>query len=75
MWRINKPDAIAILDNEAAKKSLQRYFAVLQNVNPAKFMIAKKLATKLSVSDSLDDLWAEHANRTLKFRDFESKID
>jgi len=72
MWRINRPDAKAILDDEAAKKSLQRYFAVLKNVKPAKFMMAKKLSAKFFVSDSLDRLWAEHTNRTLMFRDFES---
>ena len=75
MWRINRPDAKAILDDEAAKKSLQRYFAVLKNVKPAKFMMAKKLSAKFFVSDSLDRLWAEHTNRTLMFRDFESEID
>jgi hypothetical protein len=43
MWKITRPDAAAILDDELARKSLARYFAVMQNQKPAKFMIAKKL--------------------------------
>jgi hypothetical protein len=43
MWKLLRSDAVAVLNDEMAKKSLARYFAVMQNRKPVKFSIAKKL--------------------------------
>jgi putative pyruvate formate lyase activating enzyme len=75
MWRIARPDTVAVLEDELARKSLRRYFAVLQFEKPAKFMLSKKLPAEFSASNSLDDLWAEHAKRADAFRDFEREVD
>jgi putative pyruvate formate lyase activating enzyme len=75
MWRISRPDALAVLEDELAKKSLGRYFSVLQNEKTAKFIIAKKLSAEFDDSDSLEKLWAKHAKCTDEFRDFEREVD
>src|SRR3990170_2957530 len=75
MWRISRPDAGAVLEDKLAKKSLRRYFSVMQNDKPAKFMIAKKLPAEFDDADSLEKLWTEHAKCADSFRDFEHEVD
>ncbi|MEM2117586.1 MAG: radical SAM protein [Candidatus Bathyarchaeia archaeon] len=75
MWRILRSDAVAVLNDKLAKKSLGRYFAVMQNEKPAKFLIAKKLPAEFSERDSLEELWQKHAMLTQEFYDMEKEID
>ena len=75
MWRISRPDAVAVLEDALAKKSLGRYFSVLQNEKPAKFMLAKKLPAEFDESDSLETLWTKHTNCANEFPRLEREID
>jgi putative pyruvate formate lyase activating enzyme len=75
MWRILRPDAMAVLNDEKARKSLARYFAVMQNEKPAKFLIAKKLSADFSESAPLKELWQIHARLTRQFCELEREID
>src|SRR3990170_7865996 len=75
MWRVNRPDAIAVLEDELAKKSLRRYFSVMQNEKLAKFMIAKKLPAEFDDAGPLEKFWTEHAKCADAFRDFEHEVD
>jgi putative pyruvate formate lyase activating enzyme len=75
MWKISRPDATAVLNDERAKKSLARYFAVMQNQKPAKFMIAKKLPAEFDKTATLETLWKEHEKRTEEFCKVEHEID
>jgi len=75
MWKLLRSDATAVLDGELAKKSLARYFAVMQNIKLAKFGIAKKLPAEFDEADSLEELWKEHAKRTEEFCKIEHEID
>ncbi len=75
MWKISRPDALAVLEDKLAKKSLRRYFSVMQNEKAAKFMIAKKIPAEFNNFDSLEKLWTEHAKRADAFRDFEREVD
>ena len=75
MWKTSRPDAVAVFNDELAKKSLARYFAVMQNQKTAKFMIAKKLPAEFDENDSLETLWKEHAKRTEEFFKIEQEID
>jgi putative pyruvate formate lyase activating enzyme len=59
MWRF-RPDALTVLNDESAKRSLARYFAVMQDEKPAKFMIAKKLAAEFKENESVQSLWQKH---------------
>jgi putative pyruvate formate lyase activating enzyme len=75
MWKLLRPDAAAVLDDELAKKSLARYFAVMQNRKLAKFSIAKQVPAEFDKNDSLERLWKEHTKRTCEFSKIEQKMD
>jgi len=75
MRRLLRPDAASVLEEEMAKRSLDRYFAVLQNKRPAKFMIAKRLPAQFSPNDSIEKLWQNHVQLNGEFYRIESEID
>jgi putative pyruvate formate lyase activating enzyme len=75
MWRISRPDAVAVLEDETVKKSLNRYFAVLQDQKTAKFKIARKLQADFDDSEPLKTLWKQHAKCSDAFHDFEKHLD
>lgn len=75
MWAFLRPDATAVLKDEGAKRSLARYFAVMQDEKPAKFLIAKKLPAGFNGNDSTDELWQKHARLTEEFYRVEKEID
>jgi putative pyruvate formate lyase activating enzyme len=75
MWKFLRSDASAVLSNERAWASLSRYFAVMQNEKPAKFMIAKRVPADFRESDSLEELWRKHAGLSREFYDFQKEID
>lgn len=75
MWKVTNPDAEAVLDDELAKKSLARYFAVTQNKKTAKFLIAKRLPAKFDTNAPLETLWKEHTKRTEDFRKIVQELD
>ncbi len=75
MWRLLRPDAVSVLGDKMAKKSLGRYFAVTQDEKPAKFMIAKKLPAQFSENDSTEELWQKHASLMQEFYKVEREVD
>jgi putative pyruvate formate lyase activating enzyme len=75
MWRLLRSDAMTVSNDKLAKKSLARYFAVMQNGKPAKFMIAKKLQAEFSENDPTEELWKEHARLTQESIRVEREID
>lgn len=75
MWRLLRPDAVAVLDDKMARKSLSKYFAAMQNESPAKFMMAKRLPAQFSHDDTLKRLWQEHERLVQEFNRMEKEID
>ena len=75
MWAIWRPDAKAVLMNKKARASLARYFAVMEDDKPAKFLIAKKLSATFNKNDSLTKLWKLHEQLTEDFCSLETEID
>jgi putative pyruvate formate lyase activating enzyme len=75
MWELLRPDAVAVLNDEWAKKSLARYFAVMQNKKKAKFLISQKLPAVFDKGDSLEKLWHEHEKLTVEYRKLEQEVD
>ena len=75
MWRLLRPDAVAVLHDEMTRKSLRRYFAVMQNEKPAKFLIARKIPAEFSEKDQTEFLWQQHERLTEEFRNIETRID
>ena len=75
MWRLVRPDATAVLDDRLAKKSLSRYFAVMQNEKQAKFIIAKKTPADFTKEDTLSRLWTQHSRCQEDSDRIETEID
>ncbi len=75
MWTTWRPDATAVLKDKKARASLARYFDVMQNDKPAKFLIAKKLPADFSPEDSPTELWKLHNNLTKEFYQLQKEID
>lgn len=70
-----RPDAVAVMNDEKAQASLERYFACVQNERPAKFMIAKKIPAEFSEEDPTEKLWQKHTLLTQKYYEIERNID
>jgi len=75
MWRTLRPDAVRVLKDEMARKSLARYFSVMQDEKPAKFRICKKLPAEFDENDSIEELWQKHGRLAQRFYKFERETD
>lgn len=75
MWATWRPDARAVLMDKKARASLARYFDVMDNDKPAKFLIAKKLPANFNKKDSLAKLWKIHDQLVEEYTRLEKKID
>jgi len=75
MWSVWRPDASAVLHDKRARQSLARYFSVMQDEKPAKFMLAKKLPANFNLEDSITQLWTLHDRLTDEYYKLERQID
>jgi len=75
MWRIIRRDAVSVLEDENARESLKRYFDVMQDDKPAKFLIAKKVPADFNEDDSLKDLWSLHDDLLDEFTNLQQEMD
>jgi putative pyruvate formate lyase activating enzyme len=66
---------MAVLNDKMARKSLSRYFAIVEDEKPAKFLIAKKLGTDFSEDCSLEELLRKHEKLTEEFYKLQREID
>jgi len=75
MWRIFRRDAVEVLHDERARASLARYFAVMSDEKPAKFMIAKRLPAEFDEESPLEELWLKHEKLTEEFYRLQDALD
>jgi putative pyruvate formate lyase activating enzyme len=75
MWKFLRSDAVAVLNEKRVQASLARYFAVVRDEEPARFMVAKKVPAEFSEGDSVEELWRKHARLTREFYRIEGEID
>jgi len=75
MWRIFRPDAVAVLRDEKARESLARYFAVMEGKLPTRFLVCKRVGVKVNLSASDEGLWRTHEQGLKEFRKLLSRID
>jgi putative pyruvate formate lyase activating enzyme len=74
MWKSWRPDATAVLRDKKARTSLARYFAVMEDDKPAKFLTAKKLPADFK-DESLAELWKLHSQLLDEFSRLEKLVD
>jgi len=75
MWRILRADAESVLQDKNARASLSRYFSVMLDEAPAKFLIARRLPVNFDQSDSLPELWHVHNKALTEFSRFQEEIN
>jgi putative pyruvate formate lyase activating enzyme len=75
MWRVLRPDAVSVLRDERARKSLGRYFAVMEDKLPARFQVCRQVEVDVDLSASDDELWRAHERGMRKFRRLLEGID
>jgi len=75
MWRIFRPDAIAVLRDERARKSLHRYFEVMEDKLPARFLVCKRVPAKVELSADDEVLWRAHDHALRDFRKLLADVD
>ncbi len=75
MWAAIRPDSISVLKDEKCRRSLSRYFDIVQGKKKAKFMIARSLGMDFSVDDTEEELWARHELALKEFLSYEKEID
>ncbi|HML03556.1 MAG TPA: radical SAM protein [Candidatus Bathyarchaeia archaeon] len=75
MWRVVRPDAVSVVNDKQVRRSLARYFDVMENKKLAKFVIAKRLSASYDRKDSTEKLWQLHENLTREYLILERKID
>jgi len=75
MWSIVRPDAVSVVNDKQLRRSLARYFDVMENKKLAKFVIAKRLSASYDRKDSTEKLWQLHENLAREYLILERKID
>ncbi len=75
MWRILRPDSEAVVDDELTRRSLERYFSVMEGELPAQFLIAKRVPVRVGLDAADADLWRAHAGALKRHRKLLSRID
>lgn len=75
MWKAFRPDALAVLKDGRARKSLARYFAVMEGQLPARFFVCKRVAVTVKLSAEDNELWNAHERGLKEFRGLLSRID
>ncbi|MEM2576807.1 MAG: radical SAM protein [Candidatus Bathyarchaeia archaeon] len=70
-----RPDSLAVLKDENCRRSLARYFDIIQNKKKANFKIAKSFPVEFSKEDSTSDLWKIHEKTNKEFYEFIREID
>lgn len=75
MWAAIRPDSIAVLRDENCKRSLSRYFDIVQSKKKAKYMIARSLRLDFSTDDTTEELWVGHERALKEFLGYEKEID
>ncbi|MEM2877984.1 MAG: radical SAM protein [Candidatus Hadarchaeales archaeon] len=60
MWRAYRPDALEVLNDRTARSSLKRYFDVMEDRAPARFVLCRSIEVKADLSTGTDVLWKMH---------------
>jgi len=70
-----RPDSFTVLREERCRKSLARYFSILQDEKYAQFQVARKVAVDFSEKSSLEELWDTHRRTLPLFRELRESVD
>lgn len=66
---------MAVLKDENVRKSLHRYFNVMEDKLPARFLICRRVAANVKTLASSETLWRAHERALVNFRKLLEKVD
>lgn len=73
MWKIRRPDALEILENEDIAKELSTYFEIMLNKRPSRVKVASMIpADKIK---DINSLWREHERILGEFKEIFDKTE
>ncbi len=75
MSKDKRQESRAKLEDSLPIKGLRRYFSVVKNEKPAKFVISQKISAEFKPADSTEHLWTKHHEVVKQFRETEAEID
>ncbi|RJS81708.1 radical SAM protein [Candidatus Bathyarchaeota archaeon] len=75
MWYMIRPDSLAVLKDKKVRRSLNRYFKVMEGETPPKFKIARKLPVDYKEDLPTEKLWEIHHTSLEEYVKLESRID
>lgn len=75
IWRLIRPDAVRVLHDKLAQRSLRRYFGILKGKYVPYFQISKLVGVNFSEDDPIEKLWHIHNNAVKKLYSMVKRID
>lgn len=75
MWSVLRPDALAVLRDERARRALGRYFAVMENALPPRFRICARVEVSVEPHAPEKQLWKAHERGLRSLTEIQRKID
>lgn len=75
MWKLIRPDAYRVWNNDTVQERLWRYYAVFNNRLNAKFLIALKVGADEDLEAETGKLWNVHDKASGVFRGILKRID
>lgn len=77
MWRVTRPDASRIWQNQEIGKRFQRYYRLIKKETVPRYFIAKNIPASIDIEAALpiEKLWAEHDKLSTQFNVIFSEIE
>jgi putative pyruvate formate lyase activating enzyme len=72
---MSRPDAMAVLTDAKTIKSLHRYFEVMKDKLPARFLVCKRVPAKVDLSANEEAIWRAHERALVDFRKLLEDVD
>jgi len=75
MWRYIRPDSIKVWQDSETIRRLSRYRSIIGKELSAKYLLAKHVEYEGNLSRPSEDLWKDHNEMSVKFREFVREMD
>jgi len=67
LWRLLRPDAAHVWEDDEVRRRLSWYYDVMVNRRPSKYLICKRVAVELRGDEGLEELWRLHREASREF--------
>jgi putative pyruvate formate lyase activating enzyme len=74
VWRLLRPDAVEVWENEEVRSRLSHYHGVLRGVKAAKYRVVKRVPVELEKGISLEEKWKIHGEKAKEFREVYEEV-